>query len=46
MPRQPLSASPRSPRRVKEKVNRALDVMERFLRRFMDIVREGKTEKT
>lgn len=29
-----------------EEIDRALDVMERFLRRFMGIVREGRGERT
>ena len=44
-PRQPQSRSP-SPTPTDEEIDRALGVMERFLRRFMDIVREGRPERT
>ena len=44
-PRQPPSRSP-STKPSEEEVDRALGIMERFLRRFMDIVREGKSERT
>jgi hypothetical protein len=41
-PRPPPSRSP-STKPTEEEVDRALGVMERFLRRFMDIVREGQS---
>ena len=44
-PRQPPIRSP-STKPTNEEVDRALEIMERFLRRFMDIVREGKSERT
>jgi hypothetical protein len=43
-PRQPPSRSPAT-KPTEEEVDRALEVMERFLHRFMDI-REGKAERT
>jgi len=45
-PRPPSTAraGPSGPR--DEEIDRALDVMERFLRRFMDILREQKLERT
>jgi hypothetical protein len=36
--------SPSGPR--DEEIDRALDVMERFLRRFMNILREQKPQRT
>jgi hypothetical protein len=45
-PRQPQSAAPQSSTPTEQEIDRALDVMERFLRRFMSIVREGKPERT
>ena len=44
-PRQPRTGSP-STTPTEEEVDRALGVMERLLRRFMDIVREGRPERT
>jgi hypothetical protein len=44
-PRQPDPA-PRAPLPTDAEIDRALDVMERFLRRFMGIVREQKPERT
>src|SRR5215217_2638826 len=44
-PRQPLSRSP-STKPTEEEVDRALGVMDRFLRRFMDVIRERKAERT
>ena len=44
-PPRPPSSSP-SKKPTDEEVDRALGVMERFLRRFMDIVRERKSERT
>jgi hypothetical protein len=44
-PRQPPGRNP-STKPTEEEVDRALGIMERFLRRFMDIVREGKSERT
>jgi hypothetical protein len=46
VPRQPPNAGRRSVTPSEEEIDRALDVMERFLRRFMDIVREGRPERT
>jgi hypothetical protein len=40
-PSRSLSTTP-----TDEEVDRALGVMERFLRRFMEIVREGRPERT
>jgi hypothetical protein len=45
-PRQPQSAAPQSSTPTEQEIDRALDVMERFLRRFMGIVREGRPERT
>jgi hypothetical protein len=45
-PPQPHNAAPRSPGPGDQEIDRALDVMERFLRRFMDIVREQRPERT
>ncbi|HEY7383872.1 MAG TPA: hypothetical protein VH743_09405 [Beijerinckiaceae bacterium] len=42
----PPAAERRSSGPTDEEVDRALDVMERFLRRFMGIVREGRGERT
>jgi hypothetical protein len=44
-PRQPPSTTQRPAGPTDQEVDRALDVMERFLRRFMDIVREGRGER-
>jgi hypothetical protein len=46
VPRQPPNAGRPSVPPREEEIDRALDVMERFLRRFMDIVREGRPERT
>jgi hypothetical protein len=45
-PTPPPTASPRQVLPSEEEIDRALDVMERFLRRFMGIVREGRPERT
>jgi len=47
VPPQPQGSS-RNPTTTptEDEVDRALGIMERFLRRFMDIVREGKSERT
>jgi hypothetical protein len=45
-PTAPPSASPRPVLPTEEEIDRALDVMEHFLRRFMGIVREGRPERT
>jgi hypothetical protein len=45
VPRQPPNAG-RSVTPSEEEIDRALDVMERFLRRFLDVVREGRPERT
>ena len=45
-PRQPPATGPRSMTPTEEELDRALDVMERFLRRFMGILREGRGERT
>lgn len=44
--RQAPRTDPRSLGPTEEELSRALDVMERFLRRFMDIIREGRPERT
>jgi len=44
-PRQPLSRSP-STKPTEEEVDRALGVMDRFLRRVMGVIGEGKAERT
>jgi hypothetical protein len=52
-PQSQVPATPQAPGRrpgtlapSEEEIDRALDVMERFLRRFMGILREGKAERT
>jgi hypothetical protein len=45
-PPQPPAAAPRPTGPSDQEIDRALDVMERFLRRFMDIVRERRSERT
>jgi hypothetical protein len=42
----PPSTAPRTPGPADEEIDRALDVMERFLRRMMGIVREQRGERT
>jgi hypothetical protein len=42
----PISPTPSSPLPSDEEVDRALGFMEKFLRRFMSIVREEKAERT
>jgi len=42
----PPRTGPRAPGPSDEEIDRALDVMERFLRRFMGIVREPRGERT
>lgn len=42
----PPRTEPRAPGPSDEEIDRALDVMERFLRRFMGIVREPRGERT
>ncbi len=44
-PFQPPSAAPRPLGPTEQEIDSALDVMERFLRRFMGIVREGRGER-
>jgi hypothetical protein len=39
-------AQPRSPAPSDEEINRALGVMEKFLRRFMTILRDEKQDRT
>ena len=45
-PPQPPASAQRAPGPTNEEIDRALDVMERFLRRFMGIVREQRGERT
>jgi hypothetical protein len=45
-PLQPPTGAPRPPGPSDQEIDRALGVMERFLRRFMDIVREQRPERT
>ena len=45
-PSQPPSGAPRPLGPTDQEIDRALDVMERFLRRFMGIVREQRPERT
>jgi len=45
-PRQAPGSAPRSTTPTEEELDRALDVMERFLRRFMGIIREGRSDRT
>jgi hypothetical protein len=45
-PAQPPAAAPRPTVPSDQEIDRGLDVMERFLRRFMDIVREPRPERT
>ena len=45
-PPPPPSARPPQVLPTEEEIDRALEVMERFLRRFMGIVREGRPERT
>jgi len=45
-PLQPPTAAPPSAAPNDQELDRALDVMERFLRRFMGIVREQRPERT
>jgi hypothetical protein len=46
VPPRPPSATSRPVGPTDPELDRALDVMERFLRRFMDIVREQRQERT
>jgi hypothetical protein len=46
LPRQPPATAERAPGPTDEEIDRALNVMERFLRRFMDIVRNQRGERT
>ncbi len=44
-PRQPPKTPQRQAGPSDGEIDRALDVMERFLRRFMDVVREGRSDR-